>query len=80
MSIAAIVAISAVFVTSSAPTNPTLAQINKSEGDNASSSASKDYKDFQKCLSNAELIWRLIQYTKIIYILFCGTTHLRKQI
>ena len=52
MSIAAIVAISAVFVTSSALANPTLAQTSKSKGD--SSSASNDYKDFQKCLSSAE--------------------------
>jgi hypothetical protein len=54
ISIAAIVAISAVFVTSSALANPTLAQTSKSKGNNASSSASKDYKDFQKCLSSAE--------------------------
>jgi peptidoglycan hydrolase CwlO-like protein len=56
MSILAIIALSAIFISSIAFANPTLAQTqtSKSKVDNTSSSASKDYKDFQKCLSSAE--------------------------
>jgi hypothetical protein len=54
MSILAIVALSAIFISSIAFANPTSAQTSKSKVDNTSSSDSKDYKDFQKCLSSAE--------------------------
>ena len=50
MSIVALFVVSAIFI-SSALTHPTLAQVSKST---TSSTASKDYKDFQKCLSKAE--------------------------
>ena len=55
MSIVGLFAVASIIVSSSAIANPTLAQTTKSKGGTASSSASKDYKDFQKCLSNAEV-------------------------
>jgi hypothetical protein len=48
-----IAAISVVFVSSSAFANIAGAQ-SKTKQDNTSSSDSKNYKDFQKCLSSAE--------------------------
>src|SRR5437667_391413 len=53
-SILAMIAVMAVFISSSAIVNVATAQTSKTKGDSASSSASKDYKDFQKCLSIAE--------------------------
>ena len=54
VSILLIAAISAVFVSSSAFLNIAAAQTSKIKRDNPSSSDSKNYKDFQKCLSSAE--------------------------
>lgn len=54
VSILLIVAVSAVFVSSSAFANIATAQTSKTKQDNTSSSDSKNYKDFQKCLSSAE--------------------------
>jgi hypothetical protein len=53
MFILLIAAISAVFISSSAFANISAAQ-SKAKQDNTSSSDSKNYKDFQKCLSSAE--------------------------
>jgi len=52
MSIVAIFVVSAIVV-SGALANGALAQVSKSQGD-STSTASKDYKNFQKCLSKAE--------------------------
>jgi hypothetical protein len=54
MSILLIAVISAVFVSSSAFVNIAAAQTSKTKEDSTSSSDSKNYKDFQKCLSSAE--------------------------
>lgn len=54
VSILLIVAVTAVFVSSSAFANIATAQTSKTKLDNTSSSDSKNYKDFQKCLSSAE--------------------------
>ena len=55
MSIVGLFAVASIIVSSSAIANPTFAQTTTSKGGTGSSSASKDYKDFQKCLSNAEV-------------------------
>ena len=55
MSIVGLFAVASIIVSSSAIANPTFAQTATSKGGTGSSSASKDYKDFQKCLSNAEV-------------------------
>ena len=54
MSILLMVAVSAVFVSSTAFANIATAQTSKTKVDSTSSSDSKNYKDFQKCLSSAE--------------------------
>jgi hypothetical protein len=54
VSILLIAAISVVFVSSNALANIAAAQTSKTKQDNTSSSDSKNYKDFQKCLSSAE--------------------------
>jgi len=54
MSILLMIAVSAVFVSSTAFANIATAQTSKTKVDSTSSSDSKNYKDFQKCLSSAE--------------------------
>jgi len=54
VSILLIVAVSAVLISSSAFVNIATAQTSKTKQDSTSSSDSKNYKDFQKCLSSAE--------------------------
>lgn len=49
-----VAAASAILISSSALGNLATAQTSKTKDDSASSSTSKDYKDFQKCLSSAE--------------------------
>jgi len=54
MSILLMIAVSVVFVSSTAFANIATAQTSKTKVDSTSSSDSKNYKDFQKCLSSAE--------------------------
>jgi hypothetical protein len=53
ISIVAVIAAAAILVLPGVLSNPVLAQ-SSGQGSSSSSSARKDYKDFQSCLSNAE--------------------------